>query len=191
MKKLPVACGAALLGVITLGWVAAQGQQHHPDPAATGLPTAHQLVVTSFVLPELQPELGLSMQQVAQLRQLKREMLTRGKDLSDQIAAKRKELDGLVGPGTSKGELVKRLFEQIGKLRGQQLYTGYETAIKMRADLTDAQRSKLASMKTRDIRKAMASRMTVSDMMEMMQFMGNSTTDDLMDGMTAHGMTSL
>jgi len=118
-------------------------------------------------------------------------MLTRGKDLSDQIAAKRKELDGLVGPGTSKGELVKRLFEQIGKLRGQQLYTGYETAIKMRADLTDAQRSKLASMKTRDIRKAMASRMTVSDMMEMMQFMGNSTTDDLMDGMTAHGMTSL
>ena len=145
----------------------------------------HQTVMTPFLLPELQSELGLSAQQVTQLRQLKQEMLTKGKDFSSQIAAKRKELDALLAPGTSKGEQVKKLFEQIANLRAQQLFTGYETTTKMKAALTDAQRTKLAAMKPNEFHQAMMSRMTMNDMMEMMQFMGGG---GMMGGMTMDGM---
>ena len=174
---------AVFLGIFGLGLLAAQGQQHHEDPADGA--AMHQTMMTPFVLPALQSELGLSAQQVTQLRQLKQEMLGKGKELSGQIAAKRKELEGLLAAGTSKGELVKRLYEEIGSLRGQQQYVGYETALKMKAELTDAQRSKLAGMKPSELHQAMMSRMTMNDMMEMMPFMGS---DGIMGGMMMNGM---
>jgi hypothetical protein len=170
-------------GIFGLGVLAAQAPQHHEDPADGG--AMHQTMMTPFVLPALQSELGLSAQQVTQLRQLKQEMLGKGKELSGQIAAKRKELEGLLAAGTSKGELVKRLYEEIGSLRGQQQYVGYETALKMKAELTDAQRSKLAGMKPSELHQAMMSRMTMNDMMEMMPFMGS---DGIMGGMMMNGM---
>src|SRR5258705_6617151 len=120
---------------------------------------AHLMVMTPFVLPELQSELGLSAAQVTQLQNLKQQMLARGKTLSIQMAAKRKELDTLLAPGTSKGDLVKKLFEQIGSLKGDQLYAGYQTAIKMKGALTDVQRSKLAAMKPKALHQAMTSGM--------------------------------
>ena len=178
MNKLGLVCGAALLAVVGLGWMVAQAQQPNENPAVASMGMGmmrgamHQTVMTPFVLPELQSELGLSTQQVTQLRQLKQEMLSKGKEFSTQIAAKRKELDALLGPGTSKGDQVKKLFEQIANLRAQQMYTGYETSTKMRAVLTDAQRTKLAAMKPNEFHQAMMSRMTMNDMMEMMQFMG-------------------
>jgi hypothetical protein len=132
----------------------------------------HQVVMTSFLLPELQADLGLSPQQVTQLRQMKQEMLAKGKEISGQIAAKDKELDALLIPGTSKGEHVKKLLEQIAELRAQRLYLGYETAGQMKIALTEAQRAKLAAIKTGELHRAMMSRMTMSDMMQMMQFMG-------------------
>lgn len=171
------------LGIFGLGVLAAQAQQHHEDPADGG--ALHQTMMTPFVLPALQTELGLSAQQIAQLRQRKQEMLGKANDISGQIAAKRKELEGLLASGTSKGELVKRLYEEIGTLRGQQQYVGYETALKMKAELTDAQRAKLAGMKPNELHQAMMSRMTMSDMMEMMPFMGG---DGMMGGMMMSGM---
>jgi hypothetical protein len=134
------------------------------------------MVMTPFVLPELQSELGLSAAQVTQLQRLKSQMLVKGKTLSSEIASKRKELDTLLAPGTSKGDLVKKLFEQIGSLKGDQLFTGYQTAIKMKAALTDAQRAKLAAMKPQEFHQAMNSGMSMSDRMEMMQFMGEDPT---------------
>ena len=171
------------LGIFGLGLLAAQAQQHHEDPADGG--AMHQTMMTPFVLPALQNELGLSAQQVTQLRQLRQEMLGKGKEISGQIAAKRKELEGLLAAGTSKGELVKRLYEEIGSLRGQQQYVGYDTALKMKAELTDAQRTKLAGMKPHELHQAMMSRMTMNDMMEMMPFMGG---DGMMGGMMMSGM---
>ena len=163
-----------LLGVTGL---VALAQYNHEDPPGyfpkMGMQgPAHLMVMTPFVLPELQSELRLSAAQVTQLQNLKQQMLARGKTLSNQIAAKRKELDTLLAPGTSKGELVKRLFEQIGSLKGEQLFTGYQTAIKMKAALTDAQRAKLATMKPQEFHQAMTSGMSMNDRMEMMQFMG-------------------
>jgi hypothetical protein len=185
MYKVRFLFGAALVATMGLAFAAAQAQPAQDDPAGAGMPMPmmgmgmgmmggpmNQSVMTPFLLPELQSELGLSAQQVTQLRQLKQEMLTKGKDFSTQIAAKRKELDALLAPGTSKGEQVKKLFEQIANLRAQQLYTGYETTTKMKAALTDAQRTKLAAMKPYDFHQAMMSHMTMNDMGQMMQFMG-------------------
>jgi hypothetical protein len=42
----------------------------------------------------------------------------------------------------------------------------------MKAVLTEAQRTKLAAMKPYELHQAMMSRMTMGDMMQMMQFMG-------------------
>jgi len=178
MKNLRLVCGAAFLGVLGTGWIAAQAPQHHEDPATGGMEmgmmqgATHQAMMTPFLLPELQSDLRLSAQQVTQLRQMKQEMLSKGKELSGQIAAKHKELDALLGPGTSKGELVKKLFEEMGSLHGQQMYASYETANKMKAVLTDAQRSKLANMKPSELHQAMMSHMSMNDRMEMMQYMG-------------------
>jgi len=184
MKNVRSLFGAMI--VAAAGIAAAQAQTGQGDPTAAGMPMMgkdmmgmgmmagpmHQAVMTPFVLPELQPELGLSAQQVTQLRQLKQEMLAKGKDFSSQITAKQKELDALLTPGTSKGEHVKKLLEQIATLRADQMYTGYETGTRMKILLTDAQRTKLAAMKPHEFHQAMMSRMTMNDMMQMMQFMG-------------------
>jgi Spy/CpxP family protein refolding chaperone len=199
MNKVRFVFGAASVAALGLAVAAVQAQQHHEDPAAAaGMPmmgmgmgmmggAMHQSVMAPFLLPELQSELGLSAQQVTQLRQMKQEMLTKGKDFSTQIAAKRKELDALLAPGTSKGEQVKKLFEQIANLRAQQMYTGYETATKMKAALTGEQRTKFAAMKPYEFHQAMMSRMTMNDMSQMMQFMGG---DGMMmgQGMMHEGM---
>ena len=165
MNKLAFLAGAAFLGISGI----AQAQQHHEDPLDGG--AVHQTMMTPFVLPELQSELGLTAQQVTRLMQWKQEMLGKGKAISVQIAAQRKALEGLLAAGTSKGGLVKRLYEKIGSLRGQQQYVGYETALKMKAELTNGQRNKLAGMKPHELHQAMMSRMTVNDRMEMMPFM--------------------
>jgi hypothetical protein len=135
--------------ILTIGGVAAvtaQAQTSQGDPAP-GTPVSmmgmemgagmgmmsgpmHQRVLTPFLLPELQSELSLSARQVSQLRQLTQDMLTKGKDLSSQIAAKEKVLNALLTPGTSKRDELKRLFEQIASLRVEQLYTEYKTTTK-------------------------------------------------------------
>lgn len=134
-------------------------------------PMGHSLM-TTFLLPEMQAELGLSTQQTGQLRQFKQEMLAKGKDVSTQIAAKQRELEALLASDTSKGAQVKTLLKQIGNLRAQRRFAAYETARKMKGALTDDQKAKLAAMKSGEMRQAMMSHITMADMMEMMQFMG-------------------
>jgi len=190
---------AALLGVGALVLGAAQAQQSQPaNPSQAGMPMMrmgmtgggvgmmgggmgmmggmqdpmrHSLM-TAFVLPEMQTELGLSTQQTAQLRQFKQELLAKGKETSAQIAAKQKELEALLGPDTSKGAQVKTLLEQIGNLRAQRQFAAYETGRKMKGVLTADQRAKLAAMKPGELHQAVMSHMTMADMMEMMQFVG-------------------
>jgi hypothetical protein len=178
MARLRLVFATVFLGLAGLSGLVALTQQNLEDPPAafpkTGMQgPAYLLLITPFVLPELQSELGLSAAQVTQLQNLKHQMLTKGKIISGQIDAKRKELDALLGPGTSKGDLVKKLFEQIGSLKGEQLFTGYQTAIKMKAVLTDVQRTKLTAMKPQAFHQAMTSGMSINDRIEMMQFVGN------------------
>jgi Spy/CpxP family protein refolding chaperone len=142
----------------------------------------HQSVMTAFLLPEMQSELGLSAQQTTQLKQAKQELLTKGQESANQIAAKQKELEGLVAGGTSRNMEVKRLLEQVANLRAQQEFAAYEATGKMKAVLTDSQKTKLAGMKPYELHQAMMSRMTVGDMTQMMQFMGGDA------GMMGRGM---
>ena len=185
MKRGRFVVEAALLGVGALVLVAAQAQQSQPaSPPQGGMPMVHMgamggmqnpirhSLMTAFVLPEMQTELGLSTQQTAQMRQFKQELLAKGKETSAQIAAKQKELEALLGPDTSKGAQVKTLLEQIGNLRAQRQFAAYETSRKMKGALTADQRAKLAAMKPGELHQAAMSHMTMADMMEMMQFMG-------------------
>jgi len=129
-------------------------------------------VFTAFALPDMQTELGFSAQQVTQLRQLKQGMLTSGQEVSRQIAAKRKDLEGAIGAGGSRNAEVKQLLEQMATLRAQLQFAAFETAGKMKAVLTDQQRTKLAAMKPAELHQAIMSHMTMRDMGEMMRFMG-------------------
>lgn len=192
MKRGRFVVEAALLGVGALVLVAAQAQQSQPaSPPQGGMPMMHMgamgggmgmmggmqnpirhSLMTAFVLPEMQTELGLSTQQTAQMRQFKQELLAKGKETSAQIAAKQKELEALLGPDTSKGAQVKTLLEQIGNLRAQRQFAAYDTGRKMKGALTADQRAKLAAMKPGELHQAAMSHMTMADMMEMMQFMG-------------------
>ncbi len=186
MRKMMFVFGAAAL--IAFGLLA-QGPRNRPG-MGRGMgfmggmmyDPIHQSVLTAFVLPEMQSELGLSAQQVADLKKLKQDLLTKGQDLSNQVAAKQKELEGLVTGGTSRNTEVKRLLEQIASLRAEQEFAAYEASGKMKAALTDAQRTKLSGMRPYELHQAMMSRMTVGDMTQMMQFMGGDA------GMMGRGM---
>jgi LTXXQ motif family protein len=201
MNRARFALEAALLGAGALVLVAAQAQQPpsgappHAGMPMSGMgmmgggmgmmggmqnPMGHSLM-TTFLLPEMQTELGLSTQQTGELRQFKQEMLAKGKDVSAQVAAKQKELEALLASDTSKGAHVKTLLEQMGNLRAQRQFAAYETARKMKGVLTDDQKAKLVAMKPAELRQVMMSHMTMADMMEMMQFMGGA-------GMMSGGM---
>src|SRR5579864_1798203 len=202
MNSARLVIGAALLGVGALVLVAADAQQPQSGaPPHAGMPMSgmgmmaggmgmmggmqnpmNHSLMTTFLLPEMQAELGLSTQQTGQLRQFKQEMLAKGKDVAAQIAAKQKELEALLSADTSKGTQVKTLLEQIGNLRAQRQFAAYETARKMKGALTDDQKAKLAAMKPAELHQAMMSHMTMAGMMEMMQFMGGGA------GMMTGGM---
>src|ERR1700722_14744397 len=124
----------------------------------------HREMVTVFILPEMQSELGLAPQQVAQLRGLKQDLLAKSKDIAGQTATRRRELDTLLSGDTSRTRAVKALFEKIAALRAQMQYTGFETANKMKGLLNDAQKAKFESMKPEDLHRLMMSRANMGEM---------------------------
>jgi Spy/CpxP family protein refolding chaperone len=187
--------GAVLVGAFAL---LAQGPRNQPGKGMMGRgggmgmmgsmmqeDPLRSSILTAFALPEMQSELGLSTQQVTQLRQMKQDLLHRGEEISKQIASKNKELQAAVSKGTSSDAQVKQLLEEIAKLRAQQEFAGYETAGKMKAALTGAQRSKFDALRPLDFHQALMSHMTMQDMAKMMQFMGGG------GGMMSGGMMGM
>ncbi len=162
----------------TMG-AAMQGEGHMGDPL-------HRQLMNVFLLPEMQPELGLSVQQVGQLRELKRGLLAKSKDIGAQLAERRKELDQLLSGDTSRTRAVKALFEKIGDLRAQLQYAGFETSNKMKAVLSDEQRTKLNAMKPADLHRLMMSRTNMGEMEQAMQLM--AAEDGMQKGMGMSGM---
>jgi len=171
----------AITAVVAISVAVAQGPQNKGKDGMMGggmgmmgmMPDpVHQSVATAFALPQMQAELGLSTQQVAQLGQYKQELLTKGQELSTQILARQKELAALVAAEGSKNAEVKQLLEQVASFRAQLEFAAYETAGKMKASLTDQQRTKLAALKPGELHRTMMAHMTVAEMAQMMQFMG-------------------
>jgi len=130
----------------------------------------HESVALAFALPQLQAELGLSAQQMTQLKEDKQGLLAKGQELSAQISAKQKDLDSSVSANPPKSGDVKQILEQIASLRAQLQFAAFETSEKMKGRLTDQQRAKLTAMTTTEIHQAMMSRMTMRDMAQMMEF---------------------
>ena len=132
----------------------------------------HRQLVSVFVLPEMQTELGLSAQQTAALRHLKQDLLAKSKDVTGQISTRRKELDALLSGDTSRTRAVKTLFEQIANLHAQLQYAGFDTAAKMKAVLNSGQQAKFNAMKPADLHRLMMSRGNMAEIEETMQRMG-------------------
>jgi hypothetical protein len=191
----------AITAALTLGLATAQDQRNQGKSGMMGggmgmmgegmgmmgmmQDPVHQSVFTVFALPEMQAELGLSAQQVTQLRQYKQELLTKGRELSAQISAKQKELQEAVAGGSSKTAEVKQLLEQVASFRADLEFAAFDTAGKMKAALTDPQRTKLAAMRPGEMHQAMMAHITVAEMTEMMQFMGGDA------GMMRGGMMGM
>jgi hypothetical protein len=188
MRRHTLIFGAAVaVGAAGLIYAAAQGGQTLPGMAAksdgthsmgsmmtdpvdmTGASLAAldrplvRSLFGAFVMPEMQAELGLTPDQAGQLKQQKTELLTKGEDFSRRIAAKERELDALFSPDTSKGQQVKALLEQIADLRAQQHYAIYTAARKMKAALTEEQRTRLDALKPEELRHAAMKHLTLED----------------------------
>ncbi len=125
----------------------------------------------TFLLPQMQVDLGLSSDQMVQLQQVREELLAKGDSFSRQIAAKQKELDALLAPDTSKGQQVKGLLGQIADLEAQQQYAVYGAARKTKAMLREDQRNHLESMKPEELNRAVMERLTLGDLGQVMQFL--------------------
>jgi hypothetical protein len=132
----------------------------------------HRQMVGVFVLPEMQSELGLSVQQTADLRRLKNDLLAKSKDVAAQIAVRRRELDTLLSGDTSRTRTVKALFDKIAELHAQLQYAGFDASVKMKALLDDAQKVKFNAMKPADLHRVMMSSGNMADMGLAMQMMG-------------------
>jgi len=130
-----------------------------------------RMLFGAFLIPELQAELGLTPDQVTQLKQLKVQLMAQGDDFSARIAAKEKDLDALFAPDTSKGQQVKLLLEQISELRAQENYTIYATARKMKGVLTDEQRNRLEAMKPEELRHAAMAHLTLEEFAQATQLL--------------------
>jgi len=132
----------------------------------------HRQMVSVFVLPEMQSELGLSVQQTAGLRRLKNDLLAKSKDIAAQIGVRRRELDTLLSGDTSRTRTVKALFDKIAELHAQLQYAGFDTSVRMKALLNDAQKVKFNAMKPADLHRVMMSSGNMADMGLAMQMMG-------------------
>ena len=141
----------------------------------------HRQLVGLLALPEMQPELGLSTQQVATLRGLKRDLLEKTKDIAGQINVREKELDTLLSGDTSRTRTVKALYDKLGELHADMRYAAFDTTVRMKAALTLQQRAKFEAMKPMDVHHVMMTRGSTADMETLMHRMG-------MEEMRSQGM---
>ncbi len=147
----------------------------------------HRQIMSVFILPEMQSELGLSNQQTGELRHLKEDLVAKAKTVGEQTAARRRELDALLSGDTSRTRAVKALFEKIADLRAQLQYAGFETANKMKALLNDGQKAKFDAMKPGDLHRLMMSHGNMAEMEETMQLMAAGEGMGMQKGMGMQG----
>jgi Spy/CpxP family protein refolding chaperone len=145
--------------------MAAMMESHMNNPV-------HREVMAIYGLPEMQSQLGLSAQQVADLQRLKKQLLTKSDDLSAQIASRRKELDTLLATDNAKPATVKSLFEKIASQHAELHYAGFETANKMKAVLTSEQRTKFDAMKPMEVHHVVMSSAKMADVEQTLQRLG-------------------
>ncbi|HEV2201242.1 MAG TPA: Spy/CpxP family protein refolding chaperone [Bryobacteraceae bacterium] len=178
-KKFFLAAGVTGLAVFSYTAAGSSPAAHGPvmpETSPVGLVTSplHRHMVNVFVLPEMQSELGLSAQQTAELRRLRRDLMTKSKDVAGQIAVRRRELDTLLSGDTSRTRTVKALFDKIADLHAQLQYAGFDTAVRMKAILNTGQKTKFNAMNPAQLHQLMMSRANMTEMQQAMQLMSGS-----------------
>ena len=141
----------------------------------------HREIVGILAMPEMQPELGLSNQQVTTLRRMRQDLLARTKDIAAQTITRQRELDTLLSGDTSRTRTVKALYDKLGELHSDMQYAAFDTTVKMKAALNGQQRSRFESMKPMELHHLMMSRGGMADLETLMHRMG-------MDDMRMQGM---
>lgn len=146
--------------------------------------------MTLFALPEMKTELGLSDQQVVNLKKVKGDGLSRAKDLSAKLATKQKELSELLSGETSRNGTVRTLLNDIASLRAQRQYLGFDTAFRMKAMLTADQRARFVAMKPMELHQVIMSRVAMPERMLMAQFTSSDSMmrEDMMGSGMMHEM---
>jgi Spy/CpxP family protein refolding chaperone len=151
---------------------------------------AGRATMMPFLLPEMKSQLGLSPSQTSGLSALSQQFTNEQQKTSDQIAAARQDLNAQFNSGKPDQNQVKKDVNEIANLQAQRLLHSYETAAKMKATLTPAQRSRLDAMNPDAMYNSMMSHMTVSQMGQMMRYMYGSGGAAMMSGgMMGNGMT--
>jgi hypothetical protein len=141
-------------------------------------------IATVYVLPDMHAQLGLTPSQVVQLQQLKQKFLDSEQKDVEQIEARRNDLGTLLGSAKPGQDKVTNAISGIADLEAHQQILGYESAVKMRALLTDQQRSKLDSMQLGQLWGTITSNLTVRDMAQMMRYMHGAAGFGMMNAGT-------
>lgn len=165
LAALTSLCGLRLAAADEHKDMAAAMESHMNNPV-------HREVMTIFGLPEMQSELGLSAPQTNDLQRMKKDFLAKSDALSQQIATRRKELDGLLAGDTSRTGTVKTLFEKIASMQAELQYAGFEAANKMKAVLNREQKSKFDAMKPMDVHHVVMSHANMADIEKTLQRLG-------------------
>jgi hypothetical protein len=146
-------------------------------------------IATVYVLPDMKSQLSLTTAQATQLQRLRQQFLDSEQKDATQIESKRAALDTLLGSGKPSQDQVTKAVTEIANLEAHQQVLGYESALKMRALLTDQQRSNLDSMQPGQLWNTMISNLTVRDMAQMMRYMHGAAGFGMMgSGVMAGGM---
>jgi hypothetical protein len=186
-----------LIGLVFLLVAAAMAGPTETDPLAARAThedqmlnnSQHRQIVRILALPELQPELGLSATQVATLRSMRQNLLSRTKDIAAQIITRKKELDNLLSGDTSRTRTVKALYDKLGELHADMQYAAFDTTVKMKAALNAQQRDRFESIKPTELHRLMMSRGSIADMETLMHRMG--LDDGRMQGMIYGGASNI
>ena len=132
----------------------------------------HRTSMAAFLLPALADTLGLSSQQTEQLGRMKQAMMARHREHRRQMLARRSELQSLFeDEARPDAETVREHLRAVARLRAEQRALVYETGQSMREVLTPEQREAFDALTPRQQMRALMTRLTVADMMQMRRMM--------------------
>ena len=152
----------------------------------------HRASMMAFVLPALADTLVLSTTQVAQLKELRDELMTAHQQRREQLRARRDEFMGLFEEGHHPApEAVRNHLRTMADVRVSHRAALYETAEEMRQLLSEEQRRMLDALTPQQQMRLMMASMPMMNMMQMMQMMRPISGGRMQGGKRHRGMPGM
>ncbi len=132
----------------------------------------HRMSMATFLLPALADTLQLSSEQAGQLEGMKKDMMARLKEHRQQMQSSRSEFQALFDEtDRPDAETVREHLETMAGLRAERRALVYETGQSMHEVLTPEQRDAFDALTPRQQMRALMTRLTMADMMQMRRVM--------------------